>query len=115
MKALKQQVSIMRTKLKKAKASDPESSEIALLESRLADASASLKAAEDKQIELAAAEGVDLKQLKIDAALAKAAVTKLERTAKAAQSDEEREPLEAQLPQKREEAEQLAEKLARFE
>ena len=115
MKALKQQVSIMRTKLKKAKAGNPESSEIASLESRLAEASATLKAAEDKQIERAAAEGIDLKQLKIDAALAKAAVTKLERAAKAAQSDDERETLEAQLPQKREEADQLAQKLARFE
>ncbi len=115
MKSLKQQVSIMRTKLKKAKASDPESSEIEALESRLADAAATLKAAEDKQIERAAAEGIDLKQLKIDAALAKAAVTKIERAAKAAQNDEEREQLEAELPQKREAAEGLAQQLARFE
>lgn len=115
MKSLKQQVSIMRTKLKKAKASDPQSSEIEVLESRLAEATATLEAAEAKQIERAVAEGIDLKQLKIDAALAKAAVTKLERAARAAQDDEERETLEAELPQKRQAAEQLAQQLARFE
>jgi len=115
LKALKQDVSIMRTKLKKARATDPDSSEIEHLERRLEQASATLKQAEDQQIAAAAAEGIDLKQLKIDAALAKAAVTKLERAANAAQTDEEREQLEAQLPQRRTEAQNLASQLARFE
>lgn len=115
MKALKQQVSIMRTKLKKAKASDPESPEIATLEERLNAASETLKAAEQKQIERAASEGIDLKQLKIDAALAKAALTKLERAIKGAESDEHRSDMEAQLPEIRERADSLAQQLARFE
>lgn len=115
LKALKQQVSIMRTKLKKAKASEVDAAEILELEARLNTAQAELNTAEEQQMAKAAAAGIDLKQLKIDAALAKAAVTKTERAAKAAETDEEREQLEADLPQKRETAEQLAQQLARFE
>ena len=115
LKALKQQVSIMRTKLKKAKATEADAAEIEELETRLNEAQTLLSAAEEQQVAKAAAEGIDLKQLKIDAALAKAAVTKAERAAKAAESDEEREQLEAELPHKRETAEHLAQQLARFE
>lgn len=115
LKSLKQDVSIMRTKLKKAKAGDAQSDEIDALERRLEEASLTLKRAEEQQIAAAAAQGVDLKQLKIDAAMAKAAVTKLERAAKAATTDQEREELEANLPQKRSEADALAQQLARYE
>lgn len=115
LKGLKQQVSIMRTKLKKANAANANPAEIEELETRLSAAQAELTAAEQQQIDRAAAEGIDLKQLKIDAALAKAAVTKAERAAKAAETDEERLTLESELPPKRETAEKLAAQLARFE
>ncbi|MBA4502341.1 electron transport complex subunit RsxC [Marinobacterium marinum] len=116
LKALKQQVSIMRTKLKKAEAAlanlEGEArtqAEQALTELRQRHAAAdqAFKAAEQMQIEAAAAQGVDLKKLKVDAAMARAAVTKLERALGKTEDEQERTALESQLVTARDKAEQL--------
>ncbi len=124
MKALKQQVSIMRTKLKKAEAALEEvegdartQAEQALeaLRQRHTEADKAFKAAEQAQIAAAAAQGVDLKQLKIDAALARAAVTKLERALAKTEEAQERTSLEAELATARDKAEQLNQTLKQHE
>ena len=124
MKTLKQQVSIQRTKLKKLEsryesADDAEKAtleaELETVRSRFAEASATLARAENAKAEEAASQGVDLKQLKIDAAMARAAVTKAERVLQKAETDSEREPLAAQLEEARKTAAELDEKLKRFE
>ncbi|SIS99569.1 electron transport complex subunit RsxC [Neptunomonas antarctica] len=102
LKALKQNVSIMRTKLKKAEkamelteASSPEATELEQEISRLTQlhqqAKTQLDNEEARKTSIAAAQGVDLKKLKIDAALARAAVTKLERSIKKLQETAEPE------------------------
>ncbi|GAA0787083.1 electron transport complex subunit RsxC [Marinobacterium sediminicola] len=124
MKALKQQVSIMRTKLKKAEAAleglegdERSQAEQALeeLRQRHAEADQAFKAAEQAQIDAAAAQGVDLKQLKIDAAMARAAVTKLERALAKTEEEQERASLEAELVTARDKAEQLNKTLQQHE
>ena len=88
LKTLKQQVSIMRTKLKKAKASNLDQSDIEALEQRLKEATQKHQEADKRLIDLAFTKGVDLKQLRIDLALAKANVTKLERAIDRSQDSE---------------------------
>ncbi|GGK76011.1 electron transport complex subunit RsxC [Amphritea balenae] len=122
-KELKQQVSIMRTKLKKAEkqlseADDSEdtselAAEIEQLKQRHDEAKATLDKAEAEKIAAAAQEGIDLKQLKIDAALARAAVTKVERALSKAEQDS-KDSLEAELISAKAQAEQLNSTLERF-
>ncbi len=126
-KALKQQVSIMRTKLKKAEKQletaesedeiDALNSEMSRLTHLHAEAKAELDKAEAILLEKAAAQGIDLKQLKIDAALARAAVTKAERAIKKAQdeNDASLEQLQRELPALQDKADQLSLTLSQFE
>ena len=123
MKELKQQVSIMRTKLKKAEKQLNETeegedtsaleAEITQLKQRHDDAKATFDAAEAEKIAAAASEGIDLKQLKIDAALARAAVTKAERALSKAE-DTEKSDLEASLLSAQAQADKLNSTLERF-
>jgi electron transport complex protein RnfC len=124
-KALKQQVSIMRTKLKKAQAAlddaeDDNLSELTAEVERLTtahdEAKASLDAYESVQFDKAAAEGIDLKQLKIDAAMARAAVIKAERAAQKAREEQSDDlsDIEQQLIVAQQDAEQLNQTLSRF-
>jgi electron transport complex protein RnfC len=124
-KALKQQVSIMRTKLKKAQAAldDAEegnlselTAEVERLTTAHDEAKASLDAYESVQLDKAAAEGIDLKQLKIDAAMARAAVTKAERAAQKAREEksDDLSDIEQQLIVAQQDAEQLNQTLSRF-
>ncbi len=125
-KALKQNVSIMRTKLKKAQNALNEAEEggdLAELEAevkRLTElhdaAKAEFDAYESEQAEKAAAEGIDLKQLKIDAAMARAAVTKAERALTKAKEDnvDDLPSMEEQLLTAQQEADKLNQTLSRF-
>ncbi|MCP4598250.1 electron transport complex subunit RsxC [Neptuniibacter sp.] len=123
-KALKQNVSIMRTKLKKAQnALDDaggEDAELAAEVERLSklhdEAKAAFDAYESEQIEKAAAEGIDLKQLKIDAAMARAAVTKAERALSKARDENQDDlpSIEQQLVVAQQESDQLNQTLSRF-
>ncbi len=124
-KALKQQVSIMRTKLKKAEKAlqdadadadshDSLNAEVQALSDRLERAKAELNTAEQARIEMAAAAGVDLKQLQVDAAMARAQVTKAERALGTADSAAVTE-LEQALLQARSRADELSKTLSRFE
>lgn len=122
LKALKQQVSIMRTKLKKAEAAletaeDPQAAqaEIDSLRQRFNTATEQLNAAEQVLLDQAAARGIDLKKLRIDAAMAKAAVTKLERALTKLEDDSERTAAQTELSEARASAASLAEQLAEFE
>lgn len=128
LKALKQNVSIMRTKLKKAEtllaSAEADSEQAAELQQEIVrltqlhkDAKAQLDAEEEGKIKAAAAQGIDLKKLKIDAALARAAVTKLERSIKKAQ---EAEPanlsaLQTELLAAQQQATQFNNTLSQFE
>lgn len=124
MKQLKQQVSIMRTKLKKAEKqleeSDSEAdtqalqADIAQLKQRHADAKHRLDAAEAEKIAAAAQQGIDLKQLKIDAALARAAVTKAERALSKTDDALQVSTLEQTLQVARQQADSLNSTLERF-
>ncbi|GGO83171.1 electron transport complex subunit C [Marinobacterium nitratireducens] len=118
LKALKQQVSIMRTKLKKAEKALEEGegseAEVQELRQRHDAAKAELDGAEQARIAEAAAAGVDLKQLQIDAALARAAVTKAERALGKA-GDDDREALRQALQEANLKAEELNQTLSRFE
>ncbi|WP_428034091.1 electron transport complex subunit RsxC [Amphritea sp.] len=123
LKTLKQQVSIMRTKLKKAEkllAELPEGEEdqalvadIEALTLRHDAAKATLDAAEAEKAAAAAAQGIDLKQLKIDAAMARAAVTKAERALSKAE-DDSKQSLEEELLAAQAQADQLNSTLKRF-
>nr|WP_067298563.1 electron transport complex subunit RsxC [Marinobacterium profundum] len=122
-KALKQQLSIMRTKLKKAEKALQDtdadsqaslSAEVQELSGRFESAKAELNRAEQARIEMAAAAGVDLKQLQIDAAMARAQVTKAERALGTADSAAVAD-LEQALLQARSHADELSKTLSRFE
>ena len=123
LKELKQQVSIMRTKLKKAEkqlAELPEGESNPVLEADIAElkarhdaAQAIFNAAEAEKAAAAAQQGIDLKQLKIDAAMARAAVTKAERALSKAE-DDHKQTLEEELLAARTEAEKLNSTLERF-
>ncbi|WP_415898988.1 electron transport complex subunit RsxC [Neptuniibacter sp. QD48_11] len=124
-KALKQNVSIMRTKLKKAQNAldDAEESDQAELEAEVQrltklhdEAKGAFDAYEIQLIEKAAGEGIDLKQLKIDAAMARAAVTKAERALTKAREDnvDDLPTMEEQLVAAQQEAEKLNQTLSRF-
>ena len=124
LKTLKQQVSILRTKIKKAETAlndlegeARQQAEQALneLRQRHGDADKTFKAAEQAQIDAAAAQGVDLKQLKIDAAMARAAVTKLERALSKTAAETERAALETQLVAARDKADTLNNTLQQHE
>jgi electron transport complex protein RnfC len=123
-KDLKQQVSIMRTKLKKAEkrlqdaAEDDkpgQQQEVADLQARLESAKAELAAAEQVRIDAAAAAGFDLKQLQVDAAMARAEVTRTERALSKAEPDTATAALEQALQQARTRAGELNQTLSRFE
>jgi len=124
-KALKQNVSIMRTKLKKAQNAldDAEDSDTAELEAEVErltklheEAKQAFDAYEIQLIEKAAEEGIDLKKLKIDAAMARAAVTKAERALTKAREDnvDDLPSMEEQLVAAQQEAEKLNQTLSRF-
>ncbi|MBR9867721.1 MAG: electron transport complex subunit RsxC [Oceanospirillales bacterium] len=123
LKEMKQQVSIMRTKLKKAEKQLAELAEgeanpaleadIAELKARHDVAQAIFNAAEAEKAADAARQGIDLKQLKIDAAMARAAVTKAERALSKAEADH-KQTLEEELLAARTEAEKLNSTLERF-
>ncbi|MGH1463397.1 MAG: electron transport complex subunit RsxC [Neptuniibacter sp.] len=124
-KALKQTVSIMRTKLKKAQtaldaAADGDLAELQAEVDRLTiqhdEAKAAFDAYENQQIQKAAAEGVDLKQLKIEAAMARAEVIKAERALTKARdaSPEELPDIEQQLVTAQQKADKLNQTLSRF-
>jgi len=127
LKALKQQVSIMRTKLRKvekaveaAEEAGDDTTELvaeqAQLQQRFEAAKAQFDAGEAALVARAAEEGVDLKQLKIDAAMARAAVTKAERAlAKVTEPDDQQEKLAQALEAAKQKAEQLNSTLSRFE
>ena len=121
-KALKQQVSIMRTKLKKAEKALDEADDsnrenlqqdVANLTARYEQARNELASLEAEHIAAAAAEGIDLKQLKVDAALARAAVTKAERALSKAEEDMQT-GLQAELLSAQEKAAELNSTLERF-
>ncbi|KEA65749.1 Electron transport complex protein RnfC [Marinobacterium lacunae] len=124
-KALKQQVSIMRTKLKKAESAidncEDEADktrlgqEVEELKKRFEQATAQFDKAEQVLVERAAQAGIDLKQLRIDAAMARAAVTKGERSLSKAESDEERSQIEQDLVAARSKAEALNQTLSQYE
>ncbi|MBV1788561.1 electron transport complex subunit RsxC [Marinobacterium sp. D7] len=124
-KALKQQVSIMRTKLKKAESAlegcEDETEKARLqveadeLKQRFEQATAEFDKAEQVLIERAANSGIDLKQLRIDAAMARAAVTKGERSLSKAESDDERSQIEQDLVAARAKAEELNLTLSQYE
>jgi electron transport complex protein RnfC len=125
-KALKQQVSIMRTKLKKAQNALDEASddatrteleaEVQRLSQLHDEAKNAFDAYENQLVARAAAEGVDLRQLKIDAAMARAEVTKAERALNKAREEnpEELPDIEQQLLTAQHKAEQLNQTLSRF-
>lgn len=127
MKALKQDVSIMRTKLKKAEkalSDATESDDTQALQQEIDrltqlhdEAKARLDAAEADKIAAAAAQGIDLKQLKIDAALARAAVTKAERALQKASDGGEADlsALQQTLQQAQAQADSLNQTLTPFE
>lgn len=75
-----------------------------------------MDAYESVQLDKAAAEGIDLKQLKIDAAMARAAVTKAERAAQKAREEksDDLSDIEQQLIVAQQDAEQLNQTLSRF-
>lgn len=117
----------MRTKLKKAQTALDEAeeagedtqanaAEVARLTELHQQAKAAFDAYEQNQVEAAAAEGIDLKKLKIDAAMARAAVTKAERALSKAREGETEDLLdiEAQLLTAQQEAEKLNQTLSRF-
>ena len=128
-KTLKQNVSIMRTKLKKAEKALGEAdagsdtavelkAEIDRLTSLHNEAKLALDAVEAKQQADAAKQGIDLKQLKVDAAMARAAVTKAERAIKKQQETEpeaELTSLKESLVAAQNHAEQLNKTLSQFE
>jgi electron transport complex protein RnfC len=129
LKALKQSVSIMRTKLKKAEKAleeaEPSSDdakaaqdEVERLRTAHDEAKAAFDKAESAKVEAAKANGVDLKQLKIDAAMARAAVTKLERAIKKQQEespDADISELQSDLAAAQANAEQLSQTLSQYE
>lgn len=94
LKSLKQNVSIMRTKLKKAKAGEADESTIKDLETRLKEATEQHQSADNQLIQQALNQGIDLKQLRIDLAMAKANVTKLERAMSRSEESEQEYLLE---------------------
>jgi len=124
-KILKQNVSIMRTKLKKAQtalddADEDSQAELQAEVDRLThlhqEAKDAFDAYEHQLIEKAASEGIDLKQLKIDAAMARAAVTKAERALTKAREEnvDDLPGMEEQLVVAQQEAEKLNQTLSRF-
>ena len=128
LKALKQNVSIMRTKLKKAEklltTTDENSTEATELQQEITrltqlhqEAKTQLDVEEAIKIKAAAAQGIDLKQLKIDAALARAAATKLERSIKKEQESEQAnvETLQAELIIAQQQADKLTHTLSQYE
>ncbi len=124
-KALKQQVSIMRTKLKKAESaleaaeSDTEraalQSDVDELKKRFDEATEAFNKVEQAKMDAAANAGIDLKQLRIDAAMAKAAITKGERALKKAEADEERAQIEQELVAARAKSDELNKTLSQYD
>jgi electron transport complex protein RnfC len=116
LKALKQQVSIMRTKLKKAEAAEEiDDSEIEALKTRLEEASKAHADADNALIEKAQGAGIDLKQLRIDVAMAKVAVTKIERAISKSDDETEQETLKTDLESAKSHYDQLESQLKPYE
>jgi electron transport complex protein RnfC len=116
LKALKQQVSIMRTKLKKAEAAeDKDQNEIKALKARLEEATQAHADADHALIELANNAGIDLKQLRIDVAMAKVAVTKAERMISKSDDEKEQETLKTELTSAKSKLAQLETQLKPYE
>ena len=84
------------------------------MKQRHAEAKATFDAAEAEKIAAAAQQGIDLKQLKIDAALARAAVTKAERTLSKADASINVSELERSLVAAKQQADNLNTTLERF-
>jgi electron transport complex protein RnfC len=109
LKQLKTAAAIARTKLKKARDALKNAEEKGLdgidalratltdLERKSEEAEQALKAAEQAEAAVAAEKGIDIKQLKIDAAMARAAVTKLERALAKTEDEQARRELETEL------------------
>ncbi|WP_432698530.1 electron transport complex subunit RsxC [Marinobacterium sp. YM272] len=124
-KALKQQVSIMRTKLKKAETaletaeSDDQraqlQTEVDELKKRFDEATEAFNKVEKAKMDAAAQAGIDLKQLRIDAAMAKAAITKGERALKKAEADAEREQIEQELVAAKAKSDELHKTLSQYD
>ena len=112
----------MRTKLKKAEKAlneaddnnrDNLQQDVTSLTERYEQAQIELSAMEAEQNAAAAVEGIDLKQLKIDAALARAAITKAERALSKAE-DNKQESLQQDLLAAQQKAAELNSTLERF-
>jgi len=124
LKQLKTAAAVARTKLKKARdalknAEDKGLDGIDALREPLTDleqkaeaAEQAFKAAEQAEAAAAAEKGVDLKQLKIDAAMARAAVTKLERALGKTEDEQARREMEAELVGARQKADELNQRLS---
>jgi electron transport complex protein RnfC len=118
---------VARTKLKKARDAlknaedkglegiDKLRATLTTLEQKADEAEQAFKAAEQSQLDAAAAQGVGLKQLKIDAALARAAVTKLERALAKTEDEQARTEIETELTAARDKADQLNQTLQQHE
>ncbi len=116
LKDLKQQVSIMRTKLKKAESNDPiDEAEVETFKTRLNEATTAFETADNQLIELAAKDGIDLKQLRIDVALAKVTVTKLDRAIAKSEDEAEQTQLTTELESAKQSFAELESTLNRYE
>lgn len=127
LKQLKTAAAVARTKLKKARDAlknaedkglegiDKLRATLTTLEQKAEQAEQAFKAAEQAQLGAAAAQGVDLKQLKIDAAMARAAVTKLERALAKTEDQQARTEIETELTAARDKADQLNQTLQQHE
>src|SRR5690554_5359 len=82
------------------------------LEHKSEEAEQTFKAAEQAEAAAAAEKGVDLKQLKIDAAMARAAVTKLERALAKTEDEQARREMEAELVEARKKSDALNQSLS---
>jgi len=124
LKQLKTAAAVARTKLKKAREAlknaeekgldgvDALRSTLQSLEQKAAAAEQEYKAAEQAESTSAAEQGVDLKQLKIDAAMARAAVTRLERALDKTEDEQARREMESDLIEARKKAEELNQRLS---
>jgi len=123
LKQLKTAAAVARTKLKKARDGlknaqekkldgiDALQATVTELEQKSQAAQRALEAAEQAEAASAGEKGVDLKQLKIDAAMARATVTKLERALANTEDEQGRRELEAELVAARNQSDTLQQRL----
>ncbi|SEA97604.1 electron transport complex subunit RsxC [Marinobacterium iners] len=124
LKQLKTAAAVARTKLKKARDALKNAEDKGLdgidalrvtltdLEQKSEEAEQAFKAAEQAEAAAAAEKGVDLKQLKIDAAMARAAVTKLERALTKTEDEQARREMETELVEARKKSDALNQSLS---